>query len=88
VLIQSVRGEAQRPSGTPAAQWFAWQQDAKSIEVIAGYGWTFNFLVSQQGSNSLEGMAVTKDYFQVVGLKPVLGRTFVEEDVPRPRRRR
>jgi putative ABC transport system permease protein len=82
VLIQSVRGEAQRPSGTPAAQWFAWQQDAKSIEAIAGYGWTFNFLVSEQGSDSLEGMAVTKDYFQVVGLKPVLGRTFVEADVP------
>ena len=82
VLIQSVRGEAQRPSGTPAAQWLAWQQDAKSIEAIAGYGWTFNFLVSEQGSDSLEGMAVTKDYFQVVGLKPVLGRSFVEADVP------
>jgi putative ABC transport system permease protein len=82
VLIQSVRGEAQRPSGTPAAQWLAWQQDAKSIEAIAGYGWTFNFLVSEQGSESLEGMVVTNDYFRVVGLTPVLGRTFVEADVP------
>ena len=81
VLIQSVRGDAQRPSGTPAAHWLAWQQDAKSIEAIAGYGWTFNFLVSEQGSDSLEGMAVTNDYFQVVGLKPVLGRTFVEADL-------
>jgi putative ABC transport system permease protein len=82
VLIQSVRAEAQRPSGTPAAAWFAWQQEAKSIEALAGYAWTFNFLVSDQGSDSLEGMAVTPDYFRVVGLKPVHGRTFVEADVP------
>ena len=82
VLIQSVRGEAERPSGTPAATWFAWQQEATSIEAVAGYAWTFNFLVSDHGSDSLEGMAVTPDYFRVVGLTPVLGRTFVEADVP------
>lgn len=82
VLIQSVRGAAQRNSGTPAAQWFAWQKDATSIESIAGYAWTFNFLVSDQGSDSLEGMVVTTDYFKVVGLQPLLGRTFVDADTP------
>ncbi|MGH8518890.1 MAG: ABC transporter permease, partial [Panacagrimonas sp.] len=82
VLIQSVRGAAQRNSGTPAAQWFAWQQDAKSIESIAGYAWSFNFLISDEGSDSLEGMMVTTDYFKVVGLQPILGRTFVDADVP------
>src|SRR5687767_14477199 len=82
VFIQSVRGAAQRNSGTPAAQWFAWQQDAKSIESIAGYAWSFNFLISDEGSDSLEGMLVTTDYFKVVGLQPMLGRTFVDADVP------
>lgn len=82
VLIQSVRGAAQRNSGTPAAQWFAWQKEASSIESIAGYAWTFNFLVSDQGSDSLEGMVVTTDYFKVVGLQPLLGRTFVDADIP------
>jgi putative ABC transport system permease protein len=82
VLIQSVRGAAQRNSGTPAAQWFAWQRDAKSIESIAGYAWSFNFLISDEGSDSLEGMMVTTDYFKVVGLQPILGRTFVDADVP------
>jgi putative ABC transport system permease protein len=82
VLIQSVRGATQRNSGTPAAQWFAWQKEASSIESIAGYAWTFNFLVSDQGSDSLEGMVVTTDYFKVVGLQPLLGRTFVDADIP------
>jgi putative ABC transport system permease protein len=82
VLIQSARGAAQRNSGTPAAQWLAWQRDATSIEAIAGYAWSFNFLISDQGSDSLEGMLVTTDYFKVVGLQPMLGRTFVDADVP------
>lgn len=82
VLIQSARGAAQRNSGTPAAQWFAWQRDAASIEAIAGYAWSFNFLISDQGSDSLEGMLVTTDYFKVLGLQPMLGRTFVDADVP------
>ena len=82
VLIQSVRGAAQRNSGTPAAQWFAWQKEATSIESIAGYAWNFNFLISEQGSASLEGMVVTTDYFKVVGLQPLLGWTFVDADIP------
>ena len=41
----------------------------------------FNFLVLDDGSESLEGMWVTKDYFSVVGLQPVLGRVFMDSDI-------
>ena len=57
-----------------------WQKQAKSFEAIAAYGWSFNFLVLPEGSESIEGMWVTKDYFRVLGLQPVLGRTFVESE--------
>ncbi len=40
----------------------------------------FNYLVSPDGSESIEGMLVTRDYFQVTGLQPVLGRTFAETE--------
>src|SRR5262245_45801906 len=57
------------------------RQAAKGFEVIAVYHWTFNFLTLPEGSESLEGMAVTKDYFRVLGLKPVLGRDFADSDI-------
>lgn len=57
-----------------------WQEQAKSLEGIAAYGWTFNFLVQSDGSESMEGMWVTSDYFRVLGLQPILGRTFLESE--------
>jgi putative ABC transport system permease protein len=58
------------------AQWTDWQKQAKSFEDVAGYSWSFNFLVLAEGSESIEGMFVTPNYFNVMGLKPLLGRTF------------
>jgi len=83
VLISPTRADgqqAQRSQGWAAAQWMQWQTEAKSFESIAAYDWSFNFLVLPDGSESLEGMWVTKDYFRVVGLQPLLGRTFMESE--------
>jgi putative ABC transport system permease protein len=83
VLIPSARADGQKlasPRGWAAAQWMEWQKEAKSFDGIAAYAWSFNFLVRQEGSESIEGMVVTKDYFKVTGLQPVIGRTFVESE--------
>src|SRR5262249_27252381 len=66
--------------GWPPAQWLDWQKQSRSFESIAAYGWTFNFLVENEGSESMEGMWVTRDYFNFVGLQPVIGRAFQESD--------
>ena len=77
----------QRTDGRPyngqctIGQWTDWRQNAKSLDGMALYQWTFNFLVLPEGSKSVEGMAVTKDYFKVLGLKPALGREFVDSEV-------
>ena len=84
VLVPTARTDGQKqesPRGWPAQQWTEWQKEAKSFEGIAAYGWTFNFLIRNEGSQSIEGMAVTKDYLQVTGLQPVLGRSFEESDI-------
>jgi putative ABC transport system permease protein len=47
---------------------------------IAAYGWGFNFLIRNDGSQSMQGMDVTKDYFRVMGLRPVAGRGFEDSD--------
>jgi putative ABC transport system permease protein len=84
VLVPTARTDGQtqeNPRGWPAQQWTEWQKEAKSFEGVAAYGWTFNFLVRDDGSQSVEGMEVTKDYLQVLGLQPVLGRSFEESDI-------
>ncbi len=67
-----------------AAQWTEWPRDSKSFEAVAGYLWSFNFMVLDEGSESLEGMFVSKDYFRVVGLEPLLGRTFSDTEASFP----
>jgi putative ABC transport system permease protein len=56
-----------------------WQK-LKSLDGVAGYSWSFNYLVRVDGSQSVEGMVVTRDYFRIMGLHPVLGRTFLEPE--------
>ena len=83
VLIPSARADGrqtERAQGWAAAQWMEWQKEAKSFDGIAAYDWSFNFLIRSEGSESIEGMVVTRDYFKVTGLQPVLGRTFVESE--------
>jgi putative ABC transport system permease protein len=87
VLISSARTDGQQMGharGWAAAQWMEWQKEAKSFHAIAAYAWTFSFLVRSDGSESMEGMAVTADYFRVVGLQPVLGRTFLDSEAGSP----
>src|SRR5262245_39243028 len=82
-LISTARTDGQQTSSTrgwPAAQWLEWQKEAKSFGAIAAYRWEFSFIVSEDGSESIEGMRVTKEYFSVTGLKPYLGRTFQDSD--------
>lgn len=83
VLVTTARTDGQRmdsPRGWPAEQWQEWQKEAKSFQGIAAYDWTFNFLIRNDGSQSMQGMWVTNDYLPVMGLKAVLGRGFEPSD--------
>ena len=83
VLVQRARTDGQKeenPRGWPSQQWLEWQKQAKSFAGFAGYYWQFNFLIRNDGSQSIQGMAVTRDYLQLMGLRPVVGRGFAEQD--------
>ena len=59
VLVSPIRDNGQptaSPRGWPVLQWMDWQKQAKSFDAIGAYGWTFNFLVRNEGSESMEGM--------------------------------
>jgi putative ABC transport system permease protein len=83
VLVQSARTDGQKeanPHDWPAQQWLEWQKEAKSFADISGYYWQFNFLIRNDGSQSIQGMAVSRDYLKLMGLRPVVGRGFAEQD--------
>jgi putative ABC transport system permease protein len=69
--------------GSTVGQWMSWRDTSRTIERPALYRWTFNFLVRPDGSESLGGMRVTRDYFRMLGLQPVLGREFLESEAAR-----
>lgn len=68
------------PREWAAQQWTEWQKDAKSFEGIAAYKLAFNFLIRGDGSQSMQGMFVTKDYMPMMGLKTIAGRGFEDSD--------
>jgi putative ABC transport system permease protein len=83
MLASTVRTDGkdmERPRGWPAEQWMNWGKEAKSLQGIAGYDWTFNFLIHNDGSHSMQGMVVTRDYTHVMGLRPSAGRGFADVD--------
>src|SRR5580698_1743660 len=86
VLISAVRKDAQRksPRSWPAQQWMDWRAQVKSFQAVAAYSWTFKFLVRDDGSESMEGMAVSADYFKALGLKAFMGRTFTAAETSYP----
>jgi putative ABC transport system permease protein len=81
VLIKPAKLDGQPYAlGSMPAQWTEWRQEATSFEAMAGYIWTFDYLIQPEGSQFFQGMEVTPDYFKVIGTKPLLGRTFLEPD--------
>src|SRR5207302_7299288 len=85
VLVSPVRidGRAYQ-QGCTIGQWLEWRKASQALQAPALYSWTFNFLVLPDGSESLGGMAVTKDFFPVLGIKAVLGHEFTESEIAAP----
>jgi len=86
VRVLPVRADgAPHGRGVAAAQWRRWKEESRSFAALAAYSWTFDFLILPDGSESLQGMWTTPDYFRVVGLQPLLGRIFSENEAgPKP----
>jgi putative ABC transport system permease protein len=83
MLIPSVRTDGQKMDsrhGWAAQQWMEWNEKVGAFQGVAGYRWIFNFLIRNDGSQSIQGMLVSKDYFRLMGLKTALGRGFDDSD--------
>ena len=86
VLVSTARVDG-RPfsQGTAFGQWTMWRNESRTLESTALYRWTFNFLVLPDGSRSIGGMVVTRNFFGTLGVKPLLGREFLDSETSRPK---
>jgi predicted permease len=61
-----------------------WRRDQKVFEAIALYDERAFNLATEGGADRMEGASVTMDFMKVLGLQPIIGRMFTqEEDSPR-----
>ena len=61
-----------------------WRRDQKVFEAIALYNPSAFNLATDEGADRMNGAVVTMDFIKVLGLQPLLGRTFTqEEDSPK-----
>jgi predicted permease len=63
-----------------APNFFDWRDGARSFEGMALYTDETQDLASSGEAESLQGLCVTSGYFELLRVRPLLGRTFVRED--------
>ncbi|MGH7980926.1 MAG: ABC transporter permease, partial [Limisphaerales bacterium] len=81
-LIQPARLDAQLYArNCTTSQWLDWQTATNCFEAMAGYEWGFQYLIRDDGSQFVNLLVVTPDYFKVIGVQPLLGRAFSKADM-------
>ena len=71
----------QQPASYP--EYLDWRRENRVFSALAGFGEVSSNLDSPMGPVAVTTVAATNDFFNVFGVKPLLGRTFAaDEDKP------
>jgi len=62
------------------ANYLDWQSQNKSFDSLGLYRWWSSNLTGTETPERLQGFLVTASFFDVTGIKPVQGRTFLPEE--------
>jgi putative ABC transport system permease protein len=57
-----------------------WRREGTDFEAVAGYTPAFFTLAGGDGPERVQGAAVTRNFFDTLGVKPARGRAFLEEE--------
>jgi putative ABC transport system permease protein len=79
ITLEKAQGGA-AGADAAGAQFAEWETQSQSFAELAAYDWTFNFLIHPDGNESLEGMVGSASLFRALGVNPILGRTFTDEE--------
>ncbi|MDQ2844213.1 MAG: ABC transporter permease [Acidobacteriota bacterium] len=78
---RGTEGPATIPSDTSYPDFFDWRSSAHTFESIASYqGNSFTLELSNAPTRRVDGMAVSADFFGVLGITPFLGRSFTRAE--------
>ncbi len=81
VMVWEDRTAAGLPGGTPApGNYRDWRTMNRSFTDMAATGFVFANLTGDGGPELVIGRRVTANFFSVLGVQPVAGRTFTEAD--------
>ncbi|MGE0102205.1 MAG: ABC transporter permease [Blastocatellales bacterium] len=72
-------GEQSRFRVAPG-NFFDWKERSRSFEKLAAFGSSARTLTGVGDPQQLRGAVVSADYFELLDVKPVLGRTFLKSD--------
>ena len=84
LLLGNVRRERVERRGTSRPDYADWRDQSRSFDGMAMYGDDAFILHTGDGSEQLRGEFVAHPYFELLGVRPILGRTFrpAEDEVP------
>jgi predicted permease len=67
-------------TGINYPDFHTWRERSRAFDSMALWGHTSMNLADAAGAERAEGLAVTYDFPKVLGIRPVLGRTFTKEE--------
>ena len=80
VAIGETRDGRDRPGPSSAPAFLAWQRESRTVERLAAYR-AWGFVLTGVGEpERLTGARVSADLFPLLGVTPILGRTFTPDE--------
>jgi len=70
-------------NGVSPATYLDWRKEAQSFDRVGAYAWHEVSLTGEGNSQKIQGFHITANFFQMLGVQPLLGREFTpDEEVP------
>jgi len=83
VAVWQIAPRGNEHNEVSAADFHDWREHLKSFDHLVVHVWWTGNVTGGEKPERVQGMQVSADYFDALGLRPVLGRTFVAgEDQP------
>ena len=82
-LVDARPGQNIDTNSVAPATYFEWKDQARSFEQMAAYQWNALNLTGEGQPEKVQGFEVTANFFDMLGVQPRMGRTFLPEEEQR-----
>lgn len=82
-LVDARPGQNIDMNSVAPATYFEWKDQARSFEQMAAYQWNALNLTGEGQPEKVQGFEVTANFFDMLGVQPRMGRTFLPEEEQR-----